>query len=306
MRVVLTGATGTIGRALTSALLAGGDEVVALSRDAGRARGVLPEAVEIHAWQQPTTEPPPAAALSGADAVVNLMGETVAQYWTLSSRPRIRDSRVLGTRLLVAALRALDGDARPRTLVSQSAVGYYGHRDDEHLREDAVHGDDFLAEIVTAWEREASAAEDLLRVARTRTGVVLAAGGGALARMLPFFRLGVGGPVAGGRQYVPWVHLDDVVGAIRFALAQPQLQGPVNLTSPAPVTNREFSKALGHALKRPAVLPVPTLALRALYGEMSHIITTGQRVVPERLLQLGYAFRFPELRDALDDVLKRS
>jgi uncharacterized protein len=231
------------------------------------------------------------------------MGEPVAQYWTLWSRPRIRDSRVLGTRALVQALRDIEEVRRPRILVSQSAVGYYGDRGDEILVEDAPPGDDFLAEIVVAWEREARAAEDAVRVVVTRTGVVLSAHGGALARMLPFFRLGIGGRVAGGRQYVPWVHIDDVVGAMQFALGETQLQGPVNLAAPAPVTNAEFSKALGHALRRPAIVPVPALALRTLYGEMSHIITTGQRAVPRRLQQQGYSFRHPHLDEALRDVL---
>jgi uncharacterized protein (TIGR01777 family) len=306
MRVVLTGATGTIGSSLTSALLADGHEVVVLSRDAERAAAALPEAVEAHAWRQPTKDLPPEAALTGADAVVNLMGEPVAQYWTLQSRPLIRDSRVVGTRLLVEALKAIDQESRPRTLISQSAVGYYGPRDEQPLGEDATPGADFLADIVVAWEREAHAADELMRVVVTRTGVVLSTAGGALARMLPFFRLGVGGPVAGGRQYVPWVHIDDVIGAIRFALVEPNVRGPVNVTAPAPVTNAEFSKVLARALHRPAVMRVPALALRALYGEMSHIITTGQRAIPERLEQLGYAFRYPDLSAALQDVLQRS
>jgi uncharacterized protein (TIGR01777 family) len=276
-----------------------------LTRDPDKAARALPDAVEIHAWREPTSDAPPEAALSGADAVVNLMGEPVAQYWTLRSRPLIRDSRVLGTRLLVQALQQLGAEHRPRILVSQSAVGYYGHRADEPLDEDAPPGDDFLAEIVVAWEREARAAENLLRTVVTRTGVVLSAHGGALARMLPFFRLGLGGPVAGGRQYVPWVHIDDVIGAIRFALGDSEVQGPINVTAPSPVTNANFSKALGHALKRPAILPVPALALRTLYGEMSHIVTTGQRAIPRRLQQHGYSFRHPGLEDALKDVLER-
>jgi uncharacterized protein len=304
MRVVLTGATGTIGRPLVSELLTGGDEVVVLSRDAERAARTLPDSVEVHTWARPTADAPPEAALSGADAVVNLMGEPVAQYWTLQSRPLIRDSRVLGTRLLVQALRKLGEDRRPRILVSQSAVGYYGHRHEELLDEGAAPGDDFLADIVVAWEREAHAADEITRVVVTRTGVVLSAHGGALARMLPFFRLGVGGPVAGGRQYVPWVHIDDVVGAFQFALAESQARGPMNITAPTPVTNREFSKALGHALKRPALLPVPAMALRTLYGEMSHIITTGQRAIPRRLQEHGYSFRHPRLDAALSDVLR--
>ncbi len=303
MRVVVTGATGVIGRALVGALLARGDDVVALSRDQRRARAALGDAVEVHAWPEPKQAPPPETALIGADAAVNLVGEPVAQRWTEAAKQAIRDSRVLGTRSLVAGLHALADERRPRTLVSQSATGFYGPRDDRPLDEEAPPGSDFLAEVVVAWEREASAAALAMRVVATRTGVVLSRSGGALAKMLPPFRLGVGGPVAGGRQYVPWVHLDDVVGALMRCLDDPEIQGPVNVTAPNPVTNAELSRALGRVLGRPAMLPVPALALRLLYGEMAQIVTTGQRVVPRRLEQLGYRFRHSEIEGALRDVL---
>ena len=305
MRVVLTGATGLIGRALIGALRDRGDEVVALSRDERRAREVLGAGVEARVWANPTQEPAPEAGLAGADAVVHLLGEPVAQRWTDQSKTAIRNSRVAGTRNLVAGLLALAPERRPATLVSQSASGYYGPRKDEALAEDAPAGTDFLAEVVVAWEREALAAATELRVALTRTGVVLAEGGGALAKMLPFFRLGIGGPVAGGRQYVPWIHLDDVVGAMLLCLDDAQASGPVNLAAPNPATNAELSRTLGHVLKRPAVLPVPAVALKVLYGDMAQIVTTGQRLVPARLEQLGYAFRHPELDAALRDVLGR-
>jgi uncharacterized protein len=306
MRIVLTGATGAIGRPLACALVDGGEQVVALSRDEKRASATLPGDVEIHEWSTPSATPPPEEALVGADAVVHLLGAPVAQKWTEAARAVIRDSRVLGTRSLVAGLRAIADDRRPRILISQSATGYYGHRGEQPLDEQAAPGSDFLADVLVAWEREAQAAESLMRVALTRTGVVLMRDGGALARMLPFFRLGLGGPVAGGSQYVPWVHVVDVIGAITFILRHGELDGPVNVTAPAPVTNSELSRALGRALNRPAVLPVPRLALRALYGEMSEIITTGQRVIPQALEQAGYAFRFPELDSALRDVLNHS
>jgi uncharacterized protein (TIGR01777 family) len=188
-------------------------------------------------------------------------------------------------------------------LVSQSATGFYGPRDDRELDEKADAGKDFLAGVVRAWEGEASAAESMLRVVETRTGVVLSTRGGAIARMLPFFRLGIGGPVAGGHQYLSWIHLDDVVGGLLFAIEDSRVSGPVNLTSPEPVTNAEFSRALGRALHRPAVLPVPAPALQLLYGEMAEVVTTGQRVVPRRLRELGFEFRFPALEPALRDVL---
>ena len=309
MRVVVTGATGMIGRSLVSALLARGEEVVALSRDAGRGRRALDDRVEVHAWANPVAGPPPSEAFAGADAVVHLIGEPVAQRWTDEAKEAIRDSRVASTRLLVQGLLALASDARPSVLVSQSATGYYGPRGSEPVDEGAPAGDDFLAGVVMAWEREALAAASSsdggVRVVVTRTGVVLSPEGGALARMLPFFRLGIGGPVAGGRQYVPWVHLDDVVGAMAFCLGNHDATGPVNLTAPAPATNAELSRALGRVLKRPAFLPVPAPALKALYGEMAQIVVTGQRAVPARLEELGYHFRYPELEPALRDVLDR-
>lgn len=288
MRVTVTGATGLIGRALVSALRERGDEVTILSRSA-------PGAVR---WEDPKAEPPPAEALAGRDAVLHLLGENVAQRWTDAAKREIRASRELGTRQAVEGLRRLDPDRRPSTLVSMSAIGWYGARGDERVDESEPPGDDFLAEVVAAWETEARKAEELgLRVAIPRTGVVLASEGGALEKMLPPFRMGIGGPVAGGRQYVPWVHLDDVVGGLLFLLDQGR--GAYNLTAPEPVTNRELSKALGRALHRPAVAPVPALALKALYGEMGRIVTTGVRAVPKRLLEQGYSFKRPDLDDAL-------
>ena len=305
MRVAGTGATGTSGRALARALAAGGDEVIALSRDEHRARATLGERIEVHAWPDPAHAPPPEAALAGADAVVHLLGEPIAQRWTARAKRDIRESRVLGTRSLVEGLRALPDGRRPRTLVSQSAAGYYGPRDDQPVDEQAPAGEDFLSEVVVAWEHEALEAAPLMRVVLARTGVVLSPTGGALAKMLPAFRLGVGGPVASGRQYVPWIHLDDVVGALRFCVAQRDADGPLNLTAPEPVSNRELSRALGRALHRPAVMPVPGLALRLLYGEMAQVVTTGQRAIPAGLLRLGYDFRHPKLAPALSDVLAR-
>jgi uncharacterized protein len=305
MRVVVTGATGLIGSALTRALLARGDSVLALSRDPASAARTLGGGVEVHAWADPEGLPPPVVALSDADALVHLLGAPVAQRWSSQVKQAIRDSRVLSTRSIVAALRGL-GEGRPSTLVSQSATGYYGPRGDEPLSEDAAPGHDFLAEVTAAWEGEALAAGDFgVRVAVTRTGVVLSRSGGALARMLPPFRLGVGGPVAGGSQYIPWIHLDDVVGALLQCVDDDRATGVVNVTAPTPVSNAEFSRTLGRVLHRPAVLPVPGVALRLLYGKMASVVTTGQRAIPARLQQLGYDFRHPELEQALRDVLAK-
>ena len=304
MKVAVTGATGLVGSALVRALVERGDEVTALSRSPGKASESL--GVDAVGWADPLSEPAPAEALAGRDAVVHLAGEPIAQRWSDEAKRAILDSRVLGTRNLVAGIGALSEDSRPRTLVSQSASGHYGARADERLDESAQPGDDFLAEVTTAWETEARAAEGLgLRVVLTRTGVILSETGGALEKMLPPFKLGVGGPVAGGRQYVPWIHLDDVVGALLFSLDNSAASGPVNVTAPEPVTNKELSQALGKVLHRPAIAPVPALAVKALYGEMSWVVTTGQRVVPARLLDLGYEFRRPDLEDALRDTTGR-
>jgi uncharacterized protein (TIGR01777 family) len=305
MRVAVTGATGMIGGALVRALVDRGDEVTALSRNAERAREALDVSAET--WAEPKTEQPPLAALRGRDAVVHLLGEVIAQRWSDATKREIRDSRVLSTRNLVAALGELAGEERPRVLVSGSGAGWYGHRGDERLDEStATPGDDFLAQLTVDWEAEARRAEELgVRVVLNRTGVVLSDSGGALEKMLPFFKVGVGGPVAGGRQYVPWVHVDDVVGATMFVLDNEAARGPVNVTAPEPVTNRELSKTLGRVLRRPAFAPVPALAVKALYGEMADIVITGQRAVPGRLTELGYSFRRPELEAALSDATGR-
>ena len=303
MRAVLSGATGLIGQRTVRALLERGDSVVALSRSAAGARAKLGPDVEIHEWADPLASPAPVAALRGADAVLHLLGEPVAQRWTEQARTAIRDSRVRGTRNLVAALAQLSDAERPGVLVSQSATGYYGPRDGTPLAEDAAPGADFLAEVVVGWEREAHAADALLRVVTTRTGVVLAPSGGALDKMLPIFKLGVGGPVGGGRQYVPWIHVDDVVAALLFAADRSSVRGPLNLTAPAPATNRDFSHALGRALHRPAVAPVPGLAVKALYGGMATIVLTGQNAIPRQLEQSGFAFAHPELDEALAAVV---
>ncbi|MEX1141767.1 MAG: TIGR01777 family oxidoreductase [Thermoleophilaceae bacterium] len=315
MRVAVTGATGMIGRQVVEELLRRGDEVTVLSRDAAKGRETFGGRVEAHAWRCPREEPAPAEALAGRDGVVNLLGEPLDQRWTDAAKREIRDSRVLGTRNLVAALQSLDEDSdrgahapretlaargRPSVLVSQSASGYYGSHGDEPVDESEAPGDDFLAGVCAEWEAEAARADALgMRVAITRTGVVLSAEGGALKEMMLPFKLGVGGPVAGGRQYVPWVHADDVAGAIAHCLESEAASGPINVTAPRPATNADLSKALGRALRRPAIMPVPALAVRALYGEMALTVTTGVRAVPKRLQALGYEFRRPELEPAL-------
>lgn len=300
MKVTLTGATGLIGTRLVRALARRGDEVTVLSRAPARAGAAL--GVAAVGWDA-TAAVAPAEALAGRDAVVHLAGENVAQRWTAEAKRRIAASREVGTRHLVAGIAA--AAPRPRVLVSASAVGYYGAHGDERVTEATPPGDDFLAGVCVAWEREAAAAAELgLRVVRVRTGVVLDAGGGALGKMLPFFRAGVGGPVAGGRQRLPWIHADDLVGLYLTALGGDDWDGPINATAPEPPTNAAFSHALGRALRRPAILPVPAFALRLLYGDMAEIVTTGVRAVPERPLALGFTHAHPDLDEALRDALR--
>jgi uncharacterized protein len=308
VRVTVTGATGLIGSSLVSVLKARGDEVTVLSRDPRRAGARL--GVQAERWDS-TVEAAPADALAGRDAVVHLAGEPVAQRWSAAAKRAIRESRVAGTRNLVAGLATASPtgegtpqDARPRILISASAIGYYGAHGDEPLDEEAPAGSDFLAQVCAAWEAESSAAGELgLRAVQVRTGVVLDRAGGALAKMLPPFRLGVGGPVAGGRQYMSWIHREDLVGMMLAALADDSWSGPINATAPEPVRNAEFSHALGRALHRPSLLPVPGAALRLLYGEMAEIVTSGARALPAKPLMLGYAFRHAQLDEALRSAL---
>jgi uncharacterized protein (TIGR01777 family) len=305
LRVTVTGASGLIGRRLVAALLERGAEVTVLSRDPARARAKLGE-VEAVRWDL-MSEPAPVAALAGRNAVVHLAGEPVAQRWSEQAKRAIRESRVSGTRNLIAGLALADrshAGERPAALISSSAIGYYGAHGEEPLDEDAPPGSDFLAQVCAAWEEEAAKATELgLRVVQVRTGVVLDSDGGALAKMLPPFRLGVGGPVAGGRQYISWIHADDLVGMMLTALDDDRWSGPVNATAPEPLDNRTFSRALGAALRRPSLLPVPGLALRLLYGEMAEIVTSGARAVPAKALVLGYQFRHPQLAEALHSAL---
>lgn len=301
MRVTITGATGLIGSKLIAALRDRGDEITVLTRNPERASAKLE--VAALGWDL-SSEPAPAKALQGRDAVIHLAGENIAQRWSEHAKREIRDSRLHGTANLIEGLRALEGDARPPVLVSSSAVGYYGPHGEEPLDEDTPAGHDFLAKVCDEWERAAERASGLgMRVVQIRTGVVLDSSGGALAKMLPPFRLGLGGPVAGGRQYISWVHPEDLAGLMLAAADSDDWSGPVNATAPKPVTNGQFAKILGSVLHRPALMPVPGFALRALYGEMAQVVTSGARVLPAKALVLGYRFRYSELADALSDAL---
>lgn len=300
MKVAMTGASGFLGPLLVQRLLERGHEVHVLARDVERTRKGLPPGVTGSFFDAATPLSPD--ALGGAEAVVHLAGEPVAQRWTERARQRIRDSRVVGTRLLVEAMRAA---GTVKHFVSASAIGIYGsERGAEPLTENSSPGEDFLARVCRAWEAEAlEAAAEGIRTVVPRIGVVLHPEGGALKKMLPTFRWGVGGRMGSGAQYMSWVHRDDTVGLLLFALEQPELRGPINVTAPEPVTNADFSRALGAALKRPAVLPVPSLALKAALGEMSVVVLGGQRVLPRQALEAGYRFQYPELTGALRALL---
>jgi hypothetical protein len=296
VKVLITGASGLIGSALSARLATGGHDVVCLTRSAPSRPGEF-------RWD-PTAGEIDRAPFDGIDGVVNLAGETVAGRWTETKKRKIRDSRVLGTRLLAETAAAQD--PQPRVFVSASAVGYYGDRGDEPVTEGSPIGHGFLAEVVRAWEAAAEPAREAgIRVVNPRFGIVQSAAGGALRAQLPLFRLGLGGRVGNGRQYVSWVALDDVVGAIEFALGNERLAGPANVSAPQPVTNAEYARTLGRVLGRPAVLPAPAPALRLVLGEFSGELLGGQRVLPDRLLEEGFEFRYPELEGALRHVLGR-
>jgi hypothetical protein len=302
MRVLVTGASGLIGSALCDALLARGDEVVGLTRDPEQARPKN-QTVRWHAWRA-TTERPPPEALEGVDGVVNLIGEEINQRLTDEAKVRIRESRLLGTRNLLQGIEA--SPTEPSVFVGQSAIGYYGDRGAQILDEESQPGEGFTAEVPIDWEAAERKAEGIFdRVVIFRTGLVLNKHGGLLAQLLLPFKLGVGGPIAGGEQYMSWIHLEDVVGLFLWALDDHRVWGTINATAPNPVTNREFSKALGRALHRPAVVPVPKFAVAALRGgELADAVAGGARVLPRRALDMGYEFRHPEVDEALRAALR--
>jgi len=301
VKVLVTGASGFIGSALCDALLARGDSVVGLSRDPQRARGTNPS-VLWNAWQ-PNLERPPADAFDGVDSVVNLLGERIDQRWTDEAKRRIVESRRTATHNLVQVIAGLE--RKPKVLVSQAAIGYYGDRGEAIVDESAESGEGFDSEVVQDWEKAAHEVESSgVRLVVVRTGHVLDPRGGLLGRMLPPFKLGVGGPLAGGDQYMSWIHIDDEIGILLWALDQDKVSGTINATAPNPVTNRELSQALGRALGRPAIVPVPGITLDLMFGrEFGAVLRGGQRVMPRRALDLGYAFRYTDIDVALKSLL---
>ncbi|HEY1285599.1 MAG TPA: TIGR01777 family oxidoreductase [Solirubrobacterales bacterium] len=299
--MLVTGASGFIGAALCDALLVRGDAVVGLTRDPQRARGTNPSVIW-HAWE-PTLERPPAAAFEGVDGVIHLLGEKINQRWTDEAKQRIMESRRTGTHNLVGTIAALE--QKPRVMISQAAIGYYGDRGEAIVDESSPPGEGFDSEVVQQWEAAAREVESSgIRLVIVRSGHVLDAGDGLLAQLLTPFRLGVGGPLAGGRQYMSWIHIDDEVGILLWAIDNERVSGVINATAPNPVTNRELSRALGRALNRPAVMPVPGLVLDLKFGsEFGHVLRGGQRVLPRRPLDLGYEFRFSDIDRALANLV---
>ena len=303
MRVLVTGATGFIGRALCAELASAGHTVAGLSRDPEAARRRVPSLSAAFAWR-PVTGPPPEESFQGVDAVVHLAGASLLGRWTVRKKRDIWDSRVPGTRHLVDAIARLD--ERPRTLLSASAFGYYGDRGDAELTEADAPGDDFLGGVCRAWEEAALGAEALgVRVTRLRTGLVLGRGGGMLGPMVPLFRLGLGGRLGPGSQWWPWIHMADVTGLLRSAV-EGMLSGAINATAPASIRQLEFAQTLARVLRRPALLRVPTVVLKLVLGEGSDGVLSSARVLPNAALAAGYRFRFEALEPALRDVLGRA
>ncbi|HMC06390.1 MAG TPA: TIGR01777 family oxidoreductase [Solirubrobacterales bacterium] len=303
MRALVTGASGFLGSRLCQALLARGDAVIGLTRDPERARTAVP-AVTWHGWD-PTSERPPPSALEGVDAVVNLIGEPIDQRWTDDAKRRIRESRERSTKNLIDALSA--AEPRPPLLLSQSAVGYYGDRGGALVDESTGPGSGFDSRVCVSWEEAARAAAELgIRVVVTRTGLVLDPDGGLLKQLLVPFKLGVGGPIAGGGQWMPWIHVADWVRLVLWALDGDAASDTYNATAPSPVTNGELSRALGGALHRPAAVPVPKLALKARFGnEAAEAVVASLRVIPRRASDEGFEFAHPDLEPALRDLLRR-
>ncbi len=299
MKALVTGGTGFVGNTLLPLL----DHPIVVSRDLNRAQRSIGAACgRVLAWD-PMDGPAPPEAFDGVDVVLHLAGESVAEgRWTSAQKAKIRESRVLGTRHLVEGIR--HSAQRPRVLVSASAVGYYGDRGEEELTERSTPGGDFLADVCIAWEKEAFAAEELgVRVVTVRTGIVLGAGGGALAKMLTPFRLGAGGPLGSGQQWMPWIHVDDLARLFVHAAVTDSIRGPMNASAPHPVRNRDFTKALGQALHRPAFLPAPYIGLRLLFGEFADVLFASQKVMPKVAMETGFPFDYPEIDAALRQIL---
>ena len=302
MHIVIAGGSGFLGSALTRALATSGDDVTILSRQTTPATSPQPHVSYVR-WTPDGSSGAWKHSINGATAVINLAGESIAaKRWSAAQKQKLRDSRLLATRSLTTAIR--QADRPPAAFISGSAVGYYGNRGEETITEASAPGTDFLAGLAKEWEAAANDVASVTRVALVRTGIVLDRKGGALPKMLPPFQMFVGGPLGSGRQYMPWIHKEDWVRLVSWIVTADGARGPLNATSPSPVTNAEFSKALGRALKRPSLLPAPEFALRIALGEMADaLLLSGQRALPVRATDLGFSFRYSNIDEALDSVL---
>ncbi len=303
MKILITGATGFIGKALVRALLQHGDTIIVVSRSSrvsqsseGRVR---------HIQWNPEDEKTVLKEIDGVDGVINLAGEPIAQRWTEKRKEKILKSRVQATRIIHQSIK--EATVKPKVLINASAIGFYGPHQNEALAEEAPVGAGFLAEVCKIWEAHAICVEDFnIRVVRLRIGVVLDQEGGALKKMLPPFQIGLGGWLGSGNQWFSWIHKEDLIRLILFCLDHESIKGPVNAVSPLPVTNKVFSLVLAQVLKRPCLFPVPAFMLRLMMGEMSEMLLTGQRVIPKKAQEFGFSYQYPDLRRALDEIFRGS
>lgn len=304
MKVVITGATGFVGQVIVKQLLSAGDEVIVLTRNVARAALILGSSCRYYQWDE-SDALPPIEAMEGADGMINLMGESISKRWDEQQKKKIYNSRIQGTHKLVEGLEKLK--VRPKVFVSTSAIGIYGNRGPEEINESSSLADDFLGKVCKDWENEANKARNFgARVAIIRVGIVLGPKGGALEKMLPVFKLGGGGPLGSGNQYMSWIHIEDLAAMYVEALKNEQIKGVLNGTSPYPATNSEFTKVLGHVLRRPAFLPAPSFAIKIAFGEMSQILLEGQKVLPVKFKESKFKFRYPTLEMALKETIKLS
>ncbi len=303
MKVLVTGATGFVGKRVVKQLLDHGDEVVVLTRNIAKGALELGKRCQYYLWSD-TNSLPPEEAFVGVEGVINLMGEGIAdKRWSDEQKKKIYDSRILATSQLIERIKTLSH--KPKALISSSAVGIYGNRGNEEITEESSTVDDFLGKVCKDWETSANKAQELgLRVAIIRTGVVIGKDGGALKKMLPIFKVGGGGPVGSGKQFMSWIHVDDIAGMFVLGVKDPTIQGIYNGTSPYPATSKDFAKELGKALHRPAFAPAPGFALKLVFGEMSQVLLDGQKVMPVKFKEKKFRFRYPTLEMALKESIR--
>lgn len=300
MKVVVTGATGFVGQVIVKQLLAAGDEVVVLTRNVAKAAISLGSSCKYFQWDD-MNNPPPIEAFAGAEGVINLLGETISKRWDEQQKKKIYNSRINGTKRLVEIIEKLTN--RPKVFVSASAIGIYGNRGPEDINEESTLADDFLGKLCKDWENEANKARNYgARVVIIRTGIVLGRGGGALEKMLPIFKLGLGGPLGSGNQYMSWIHIEDLASMYIESLKNDSVKGVLNGTAPYPATNADFTKMMGKVLRRPAFLPAPAFAMKIAFGEMSQILLEGQKVLPVKFKQMNFRYRYPTLEMALKET----